>query len=130
MQSVDDMVEHDLSVLDEAEQMDLSQEEQLYYVAMKNLIQVIKTIWSCEGTKLQVSSYFHSRFWKVILGDCHAGLDPPQGLKMGEKLLWKYDETRNIVSFTWPKQFDKMAVGYLAMILNKDDNIHKRTITL
>ena len=44
MQSVDDMVEHDLSVLDEAEQMDLSQEEQLYYVAMKNLIQVIKTI--------------------------------------------------------------------------------------
>ena len=62
MQSVDDMVEHDLSVLDEAEQMDLSQDEQLYYVAMKNLIQVIKTFSSCEGTKLQVSPYFHSRF--------------------------------------------------------------------
>ena len=42
--SVDDVVEHDLSVMDNAEQMDLSQEEQLYYMAMKNLIQVIRTI--------------------------------------------------------------------------------------
>lgn len=42
--TVDDVVEHDLSVIDNAEEMGLSQEEQLYYMAMKNLIQEIQSV--------------------------------------------------------------------------------------
>ena len=30
-------------------------------------------------------------------------MSAPQGLEIGEKLLWKYEETRNCGFFPWPE---------------------------
>ncbi len=51
-------------------------------------------------TKLLVSSYFHIYVWGVILGQVRVNEPPPpQRLEKGEKLLWKYKETRYFVFF-------------------------------
>ena len=39
----------------------------------------------------------------------------PQGLGIGEKLLWKYEETRNLVFFQWSELFNQNIV-YLATL--------------
>ncbi len=50
-------------------------------------------------------------------------LEPPQVLKIGEKLQWKYNETRFFVSFNEKYLFYHYV---LALILSKNNLIHAR----
>ena len=69
-----------------------------------------KPVWKVGSREEDEVSGFFVSLDKVRVNECPARLKHPAVLEKGEKLLWKYEETRSFVSFIWSDYLYKLTL--------------------